>query len=190
MATLFDQFIYNLNEIGVVDVLLPFLLVFVIVYGILQKIEIFGDEDESKRFNVVIAIVMGFGVVVPHVLNPGKRSVVDIINAALPEISLLAIAIVMFLLLVGVFGNDIEFAGAGITGWAVMLSLVAVILIFGNAAGLFQMPQLLVFLEDPQIQSLITVILVFGIIIWFITSEPNKDDETEFLEGFSDIVQE
>ncbi len=185
---LFEQFIFDLKQLGVVDVLLPFLLVFTVVYGVLQKIKIFGDE--SKRFNVVIALVMGFGVVIPHVLNPGRRSVVDIINAALPEISLIAIAIVMFLLIVGVFGNDIEFAGAGITGWAVMLSLVAVILIFGNAAGIFQMPQLLYFLEDPQIQSLIVVILVFGIIIWFITAEPEKDDETEFLEGFSDIVQE
>ncbi|MBI2652090.1 hypothetical protein HYX00_01375, partial [Candidatus Woesearchaeota archaeon] len=60
-----EGFIEVLDRWRVADVLLPFLLIFVIVFAILQKTKILGDS--KKNLNVVVAIVVGLLVVIPHV---------------------------------------------------------------------------------------------------------------------------
>lgn len=173
--SMFENFIIGLDQIGVTDVILPFILVFTIVYAVLQKSKILGQD--SKNFNVIIAIVMGLAVVIPHVLGLyGSPSVVDIINAALPQVSLILIIIIMFVLIIGIFAKDVKFAGATFTGWAVLLAIIALIMIFGSSAGWFAMPSFLAFLSNPQLQSLIVVIIVFGLIIGFVTSDSKKKD--------------
>ena len=174
----FDDLIYTLDYYSVSDVLLPFLLIFMLVYAILQKSKILGDD--SKNFNVTLAVIMGLGVVFPHVLGLyGEPSVVDIINRALPSVSLFIVIIVMFLLLMGIFAKDIEFGGASITGWMVWISLIAIFVIFGSSAGWFGLPNFLYFLNDPQLQSLVVIVLVFALIIGFVTSDPNKSKRKE-----------
>ncbi len=175
---------------GVDEILLPFLLVFTIVYAVLKKSKILGDD--SERFNKVIALIMGLAVVIPHSLGMyGRPSVVDIINRALPQVSLVVVAIVMFLLMVGIFGKDVSFAGTTASGWAVFLSLIAVFIIFGNAAGWFAMPAILYFLNDPQIQSLVIIILVFGLVIKFVTGEESDDEGgfSKFLDDLGDVYE-
>ena len=60
----FDNFAFTLDNWGVSDVLLPFLLVFTIVYAVLAKTKILG---EAKNLNIVLAIVLGLVFVIPHV---------------------------------------------------------------------------------------------------------------------------
>jgi len=172
---IFENFIAMLDMWGVTDVLLPFILVFTVVYATLQKTKILGDG--RKQFNVIIALVMGLGVVIPHVVGryPFNFDPVDVINTALPQVSIIIVAILMLLLIIGVFGSDIDFAGTSLSGWIVVLAFIAVVAIFGSAVGWFSMPLWLIFLQDPELQALIVMILVFGIIIWFITKEDKKD---------------
>jgi hypothetical protein len=174
---MFENFIATLDMIGVTDVLLPFILVFTIVYATLQKTKILGDG--KKNFNVIIALVMGLGVVIPHVVGryPFNFDPVDVINAALPQVSIIIVAIIMLLLIIGVFGNEVDFAGTSLSGWIVILAFIAVIAIFGSAVGWFRMPGWLTFLQDPELQALIVMILIFGIIIWFITKSDKKEKD-------------
>ena len=65
MANFYDMILY-LQEIGVADVLLPFLLVFTITFAIFQKSKILGSESSAKRYNVIVALVLGFSFVMPH----------------------------------------------------------------------------------------------------------------------------
>jgi len=53
----FREIITKWQEVGVFDVLLPLLLIFAIVYAILDKIKILG---ENKAVNVIIAVVLAF----------------------------------------------------------------------------------------------------------------------------------
>jgi len=103
-----DSF-FMLNEQGLFDILLPFVLVFTIVYAVLHKIKLFGKD--SKQFDVMIALVMGLAVVFPHVLwgvndptvstlSNGMPDIVNIINASLPNVSIVIVAIVMALTVV------------------------------------------------------------------------------------------
>src|SRR3989344_1351569 len=53
----FNSFVDWFATAGGFDVLLPFLLVFTIVFAILEKTNILGED--KKNFNVIIALVIG-----------------------------------------------------------------------------------------------------------------------------------
>jgi len=102
MAFTFEDFVYTLDRGGVSDILLPFDLIFTLVYASLKKIKFLGDK---QGVNVTVALVMSLTVVILHVTNryPAGKDVIDIINAAIPNIMLVAIGVILFLLVVGLF---------------------------------------------------------------------------------------
>lgn len=53
----FRDIIYQWQQIGVFDVILPLLLIFAVVYAILDKIKILG---ENKAINIIISLVLAF----------------------------------------------------------------------------------------------------------------------------------
>jgi hypothetical protein len=171
----FVDAICTLEGLGLLSVLLPFLLIFTLVFAVLQKSKILGDQ--SNRFNTVIAFVIAMATVIPHVIGRGP-DVVVIINRALPNVSVLMVAALMILLLIGVFGKDVNFANTSAAGWIVLLSIIAVAYTFLVASGVLASPPAwLNFLVDPQTRSLLIAILVFGIIVWFITKEEHPGTE-------------
>jgi hypothetical protein len=179
----FQQTIYGLEQYGLTDVLLPFLLIFAVVFAILQKVKIFGSD--KKNINVILSLVIGLLVVIPHVTNsyPEGQDVVEIMNKAIPNVSIILVAIVMLLILVGVFGTEWNIAGTGFATWVAFLSFLVVAYIFGRAAGWFNYwPNWLGWLDDPNTQALVVILLVFGLLIRFVTKEPNaaKDKEGAF----------
>ncbi|MAE13813.1 hypothetical protein CMO92_04565 [Candidatus Woesearchaeota archaeon] len=182
----FEEMFIRLENMGLSDVLLPFLLIFVVVYAVLQKVKIFGTEkDKNKPYSVTIALVLALAVVIPHITGryPPGKDVVEIMNSALPNISLFLVAILCLLIILGLLGDEVNIAGGSLASWAVLISLLAVVVIFGGAAGWFGtgFPWGMNFLRDPDTQALVTVILVFGIIIYFITHEP---DDSKKEDGF------
>ena len=199
----FRGMMYNLESIGLLDVLLPFILIFTLVFAVLQKTKILGVDEKDKprkNFNVILALVMALGVIIPHVTGRYVYgiSVVDVINRAIPNISLLVVGIVMVMLVTGVFGNPLNTSKSYLGSGFIMLSILAVALIFAIAAGWISrgyIPRWLYFLYDPQFQALIVTILVFAIIINFITKEdkPKNDDKKGFkgfMNEFNKMFQE
>ena len=134
MATtgVFGQWLTALENLGLLEVLLPFLLIFTIAFAVLQKSKILGPE--SRRFNVIVSFVLAMASVIPHVIGR-QPDVVPIINSALPNVSLLMIASMMALLLMGVFGSDVNVGGSDLAGWAVLFAIVAVGWTFLASAG-------------------------------------------------------
>ena len=69
MATPFREVIEFFDTIGVFDVVLPFLLVFTIVFALLERTKVFGVDDidgkkyTKKNLNSVAAFVIAFLVV-------------------------------------------------------------------------------------------------------------------------------
>lgn len=92
-----------LEKAGVSDVILPFFLVFVVIFATLSKTNILGKK---KNYNAVVALVMALAVVIPHVTHkyPNNFDVVEIFNKVLPQVSLLIVAGFTLLLLIALFG--------------------------------------------------------------------------------------
>jgi len=193
----FQDGLLRLSDMGVLDVIVPFILVFTIVFAVLQKTKVLGVGDDGKtprkNFNAVIGLVMALGVIIPHVTGtyPYGADVVTIINNALPNVSAVLIAIVMMLLIIGVFGGEVNFAGTSVAGWAVMFAIAATVIIFGSAANWWNLPQWLDFLRDSDTQSLIIVVLVFAIIMYFVvgSDKPKKENEKSIFERFGDVMK-
>ena len=158
------DFVVSLQEWGVVDIMLPFLLIFTVIFAILQKTKILGAG--KKQFNAVIALVVALSVVIPHVTKsyPGGFDVIEILNAFLPQIALIAVVLIMILILVGVFAP-------AYSGWIALVGAILVaFLFFGTTQYLYGTKWMFeVFGED--VITLIVILVVFGIVIWFITSE-------------------
>jgi len=168
------------DDVGFMDVLIPFVIIFTIVYAILQKTMILGKD--KKNFNVVLAASMGLIVVFGHVLSwfPENADPVNIMNKALPNVSILLVGIVMFLLLIGLLGGRATWMGGSLSGWVAIISIIIILYIFGNAAGWWGggfWPDWLSFMNDDETIALIIIILVFGIVIWFITKEDRGDKQ-------------
>ena len=100
--SIFRGVITFLGKVGVYDVILPFLLVFTIVFAILDKTKVLGTEKvegrevTKKNINSIVAFVIGFLVI-------ASTKLVAVINEVMANIVLLLILVVSFLLLVGVF---------------------------------------------------------------------------------------
>ena len=168
----FEHFVETLDSFGIQELLI-FLLIFVIFYAILQKTKVLGDG--KKNLNVVVALVVGALVIVPHVLRtfPPESDPVEIIKQALPQVSLVVVAIIFLLILIGVFGQEQVFLGMAAPGWITIFSLIIIIAIFGGAAGWWS-NGLNQFLEDvfgEDILAVVVMLVVFGMIISWVTSE-------------------
>ena len=91
-----------LSQIGVFDVVLPFLLVFTIVFAMIEKTRVFGTEKvgdkeyTKKHLNSLASFVIAFFVI-------ASSRLVEIITQISANIVVLLLAGVFFLLLAGSF---------------------------------------------------------------------------------------
>src|SRR3989338_897960 len=85
MATQIGDIILYLQQLGVYDYFLPFLLIFAIIFAILAKTSILGKD--KTNINAVISMVIGLLLVV-------QQNIVSIINSFLPRASLVIIILI------------------------------------------------------------------------------------------------
>jgi hypothetical protein len=159
--------------------------VFTIVFAVMQKTNILGAG--KKNLNMIIALIMGLMVVIPHITGayPYGADVVEIINAALPQVSLLAIAGVMLLMLIGLFGGEARWMGGALSGWIALLAFIAVIIIFTSSAGWWENFYIEDYIDGDTLTMLL-IVFVFGIIVWYITREPTPSEGASRLFKFGE----
>ena len=184
-----EEFMIILDSWGLRDVLLPFLLIFTIFYAILHKSNVLGAE--KKNMNVVVSLVVGLMVVIPHVLDtyPPGADIVEIMNSAIPHVSIVVIGVVMMLILIGLFGGEAKWMGSSVSGWIAILSFALIIFIFGASADWWSGGNWLDDLFGSDAMALIIIILVFGVLVWFITSGDKDDSKSSasFAENVRDL---
>lgn len=107
MTSVFRGTIEFFDKLGVYDVVLPFLLVFTIVYAIFEKTRVFGMEEinnvkyTKKNLNAMVAFVIAFFVI-------ASSRLVEIITEVSANMVLLLMLSVFFLILVGSFMKEGE----------------------------------------------------------------------------------
>lgn len=191
----FRSLMYSLENIGVLDVLLPFMLVFTIVFATLQKTKILGKDDKDrprKNYNVIVSLVMGLAVIIPHVTQAYRPETdpVNIINTAIPTVSIVLVAIIMVLLVIGAFGKRMDIGESKVGGWFTVLAILIVVVIFLAATNVFDrayLPSWLYFLYDPNFQALVVAIIVFGILIGWVTKDDKSDERKDRTSLFDEF---
>ncbi|HII14968.1 MAG TPA: hypothetical protein HA362_01535 [Nanoarchaeota archaeon] len=169
----FADLIKTLEQMGFYQVVLPFMLIFTIMFAILQKIKLFGDK--TKNINVVIAVIIAFFVVrVPVIITT--------INEFLPKVSMLVLILLMFLLIIGIFG-------IGPTGWSGAPFLLAMAgAVFGIVWAVsssipgFSASLPSWFRLTSQDKAILLAVGIFVLLLWVFKEK--KDNEPSAYEKF------
>ena len=182
MVTPLGKAVQFFKDFGLFDIVLPFLLVFAIVYAVLDKTRILGvykhqdNEYPNKNLNAVVAFVVAMLVV-------AAANITGVINEALPNIVLLLVVLISFLLLIGVFAKteelDFHTKHGHWTKAFMILIFMGVLLIFLGAirdkAGKSWLEITFNWVveqwQGPIFASIIIFILAIGAIIW-LTGNP------------------
>ena len=127
MVTVLDPAIEFLRAFGFFSIILPFLLIFTLIFAILEKTKVLGQEDgkSKKNLNAIIAFVIGLLVV-------ATANIVEIINDTLPKVVLLLVISVSFLILIGTFwaSGELDFRKEH-KGWYAFFMIIFFIAIIG-----------------------------------------------------------
>jgi hypothetical protein len=137
MTSAFRGVIDFFGEIGLYDVVLPFLLVFTIVFAIFEKTRILGVEEidgkkyPRKNLNSMAAFTISFFVI-------ASSELVEIIAHVSSNVVILLMASVLFLLLVGSFFKEKDEGFFLEKGWQIffmVIMFIGILLIFLDAVG-------------------------------------------------------
>tara|TARA_Y100000310_G_C20689951_1_gene821590 strand:- start:2206 stop:2763 length:558 start_codon:yes stop_codon:yes gene_type:complete len=176
--SVFRGVISFLGKIGVYDVILPFLLVFTIVFAVLEKTKVLGTEKvegkdvTKKNLNSMVAFVISFLVI-------ASTKLVSVINEAMANMVLLLILVVSYLMLVGVFFGSKEVTLEKYEGWTrffMVIMFIGIVLIFLNALDWLQYVAALFVYWDSQWASSIILLIVVLVFMIYITKESKPQE--------------
>lgn len=97
----FKEVMQEAVDLGLLDVVLPFILVFTLSYAVLQYTKVFGVENDKPRTNInaMVAFVLGF-------LAIAAVNVLDLINVLTSSLVIASIVGLMSAILVGLIGGS------------------------------------------------------------------------------------
>ena len=158
------------QQIGVFDVILPFLLVFSLTFAVLDKTKILGEG--KKNLNVIVSIILAL-------LFLQNQYLVFLLQRFLPNVSIILIIFLMFLLLYGIFLGEYKGWGGKALNLAFFVSLVAIFIAvstdffpsFGGPGGIFQW----YYDIDPYTRGIIWFVVLVAIAIAFVSGDDKKD---------------
>lgn len=182
--SVFGESVAFLVKIGIYDVVLPFLLVFTLVFAILEKTKVLGTEPgkenkelTKKNLNAMIAFVLGFFVV-------ASTQIVAIINKSMSQVFLLLLLIVCFLMVAGSFheqsskGFFLDDKGP-YKKIFLFITFVAIIAIFMNAIGWLDL--IYNFLKNnwntSYVAAVIFILVMVGFMAWITKDSESKKEE-------------
>ena len=171
----FREIIEFFGDIGIYDVVLPFLLVFTIVFAILEKTRVLGTENiggqdvTRKNLNSMVSFVIAFLVV-------ASTSLVRAINEAMANMVMLLLLAISFMILAGSFYKEGEFDVS--SNWKKFFSVVmfvGIVLIFMDAVDWLEpgWDYLRHNWNETAVASAVLILLLGGV-MYFITKPPGN----------------
>lgn len=168
-----------MKSFGIFDIVLPFLLVFTVIFGILEKTKVFGKEgdDSRKNLNAMVAFTVAFFVV-------AATQIVALMQTALPYMMFLLVLIIMFMILFGATIGEGELnlweqftnkKTKGIFAFGIFIAIIAIVL---GAMGMLEslIDWLFLYVTGPVLSTVI-LLLVVGIFMWIVVG--GKDEKKE-----------
>lgn len=133
MVTPLGRGLEFLKDLGFYDIILPFLLIFTITFGVLEKTRIFGQEGGKPKTN--INSMIAFVIALFFVATP---KLVETVKISLPQVAVLLVILLSLMMVIGFIMSDKEFNFEKLTALKVILMIslfIGILLIFLNAVG-------------------------------------------------------
>jgi len=171
-----------LQDFGFFSVVLPFLLVYSLVYGLLVNTKMFGEDSAARSVNQVIALVIGAFVIT-------STDVVNLMLGVIPQASFLLVVVLMLMMIAAMMGltKDKLFGDSGITRFKgfsfFIITLVFLMIIDAGVEGgipiIHQLNELLIgsqpfILQGEALSTILGLAFVIGIpvavVVWLTSS--------------------
>ncbi len=169
----FTNSIDYLVDLGVYDVILPFLLIFSIIFAILEKTLILGKD--KTNINIIVSTVIGLLLIV-------QKGIVETLQVFLPRVSLIIVVLLMGLLVISmVAGKEFKGLKGSVLGIAIFLILIAIVVALvaptsGESLGISLTQQ------DKEVLIGIGIpLLILFLVISAVTAKP-KENKPSFLK--------
>ncbi|MFP4567428.1 MAG: hypothetical protein ACLFN8_00635 [Candidatus Woesearchaeota archaeon] len=172
-----------LMELGVFEVILPFLLVFTMVFAFLEKTKVYGTETymgsdgktkhevTRKNLNSMTAFVIAFFVV-------ASAQLVSLISEVTSNVVLLIVLVFSFTLTIGAFHKQEKEGFFLNKTWSMIFQVivfVGIAIIFLNALGWLDiMYDYLANNWSGEIVATVMMLAVFIGFIWYIVRDPSQ----------------
>lgn len=176
--TLLSGTLQTLEGIGFYNIVLPFVLTFVIFYGILRKIELFGDKN--NEISTVIAVILAF-FVVNYV--PVSQSLALFFSNLVGAWAVVLVVIVLMMTGAGLLGvKPDNLPGQGYFAWLVALAALFLAIYWGGvsmvAPGSLQGVE--AFLSAQNALAVFVLLLGAGA-VWYVAAgdEDGPDDSAD-----------
>ena len=86
-----------LQDFGFFTVILPFVLLYALVFGLLTKIKLFGGDDSAKTVNQIIALAVGAFFIT-------STDAVNYIAGIIPQAGFLLVVVLLIMMVLGLLG--------------------------------------------------------------------------------------
>jgi len=185
----YDTFIALLNNLGFFNVILPFLLVYAVMYGILSNYKILGDPfaegDKGKVTRSLISIVSaatGFFIV-------GSANVVLSLRTLIPYIVLFLLTVFFLILAISPFLQREEKSGEIqignrtriilLTSAIIIFTLIIIFILglYNYIASAASATSSVLSSLQPFIETIVILAIMFGIAYWAV--KPAKGQKSE-----------
>ncbi|MGM5488358.1 MAG: hypothetical protein ACQESG_05400 [Nanobdellota archaeon] len=187
MTSVFRGILDFFHKIGIYDVVLPFLLVFTIVFAIFEKTRVLGVDVHSdkkytkKNLNAMVAFVIAFFVI-------ASSQLVEIITQVSSQMVILLLLSVFFLLLVGSFYGHSDEPFALSDTWKKVFTVImflGIVSIFLMAIktedGTPWLEWFLMYLyqnaSSTAVASILLMIIVIGLMLFVVYDKKEKNAE-------------
>jgi len=168
----FGDLLNSWEQMGVFSYMLPFLLVFALVYGIFTKLHLFGDSRD-KSINAIIALAVA--------LMSLQFNIVPVFFAdILPRLGIALAGILVMVILLGLFGNPNNKALNNTLMWG---SFGVGILIILQSTELFQGGTDLLGFIPREWVPWIAIIALIAILVGSARTSSDEQTDSHFVRG-------
>ncbi len=149
--------IWFISEIFV-DYIFPFVLVFTLIFAVLQKTKLLGDE--SKQTNLLISLVSGFILI----SFPYARYIVV---SLVPFLAVIVVILLVFMLLYGfiVGKKDGDILGKGWKNTLIIILVIALVVFLLNITGYWSYVKDIFTGKSFVLVNIILIVFIVGAII-------------------------
>lgn len=156
-----------ISDLGIDTVILPFLLVFVIVFAVLQKTRIFGenpDKTPKTNLDVLVSFVFAFAFI-------AYLRLVVAVGHILPYTAVVLIMLVLIEMLLSALGLDLQSMKSG---WFKLILGIVILVIFGIGVG-FLTSGSLGSVKSFIFHPIVIGAVIFVLLAWFIVKDDKKE---------------
>ena len=178
----FRSLFFELQTSGFYEYVLPFLLVFVVLFAILEKTFILGstgsdgERQPKTNLNAILAVILALVLL----LQPDLR-LVEYMNIYLSKMSFFIVLAVMAMLVIALFAGKNDdgkmFSGFGML-FAVAVAVFAVLWSLNSSYGGYGWTFLPYWVTD-EILTLVFFVVILGVIIATVTKKAGETGRGE-----------